>query len=443
MSFNIGVIIAGLVFVTMALTGSVLKRLPLTTSLVYLSLGALLGNLGGGWIRIDPLQHSALLERVTEVAILISLFTAGLKLRVPFNHGRWHLPARLALLSMSVTILLIAVVGVYALELPLGAAVLLGALLAPTDPVLASDVQVENTSDQDRLRFGLTGEAGLNDGTAFPFVMLGLGLLGHHELGAGGWRWIAVDLLWATAGGLAIGALFGTGIGRLVLYLRRKHREAVGLDDFLALGLIALSYGVALQAHTYGFLAVFAAGLALRRVERVSTDATTVPERATHPTGPEEASAATHPDEAPAYLAAQVQGFNEQLERIVEVGVVILLGTMLAWRYLPAEALWFVPLLFLIVRPFSVWLGMWGTDASPLQRGMMAWFGVRGIGSLYYLAFALQHGLEPELGQRLTALTLTVVAVSIVVHGVSVTPVMRLYNRRAERRPNRRRGAAQ
>lgn len=442
MSFTFGFIIVGLVFVTMALSGSVLKRLPLTTSLLYLVLGAVLGTLGFRWIRLDPLQHAALLERVTEVAVLISLFTAGLKLRVPFNHGRWRLPVRLASASMAVTITLVALVGVYALELPLGAAVLLGAILAPTDPVLASDVQVENPSDRDRLRFGLTGEAGLNDGTAFPFVMLGLGLLGQHELGAWGWKWLAVDLLWATFGGLAVGALFGTGIGRLVLYLRRTHREAVGLDDFLALGLIALSYGVALLAHTYGFLAVFAAGLALRRVERLSTPQTDPAERAEVPRVARQPELATHPEQAPAYLAAEVLGFNEQLERIVEVGVVVLLGALLSWRYLPAEALWFVPLLFLVIRPVSVAFGMWGADASPLQRGMMAWFGVRGIGSLYYLTFAVEHGLAPELAHRLTALTLTVVAVSIVVHGISVTPVMRLYNTRSERRGHRRRGAA-
>src|SRR4051794_24826204 len=117
-------------------------------------------------------------------------------------------------------------------------------------------------------RFTLTGEAGLNDGTAFPFILLGLGLLGTHELGAWGWRWLAADVLWATAGGLAVGGGLRALVGHLVLYLRRHHQEAVGLDDFLALGLIALSHGTTLLLGASGFLAVFAAGLALRRVER-------------------------------------------------------------------------------------------------------------------------------------------------------------------------------
>ena len=169
---------------------------------------------------------------------------------------------------MLVTVALIAGAGVAWLGLPLGAAILLGGILAPTDPVLASDVQVAEPTDRDRLRFALTGEAGLNDGTAFPFVLLGLGLLGLHDLGDSLWRWLAIDVLWAVAAGIGVGAALGTLVGRFVLYLRRTHKEAVGLDNFLALGLIGLAYGLASLAHGYGFLAVFAAGVALRRIEQ-------------------------------------------------------------------------------------------------------------------------------------------------------------------------------
>ena len=158
----------------MALTGTTLKRLPLTTAIIYMTIGFVLGTSVLGVLPVDPMKDSALLERVTEVAVLISLFTAGLKLRTPLREGRWKLPLRLAFGSMTLTVAMIALAGAFLLHLPLGAAILLGAILAPTDPVLASDVQVADPWDRDRLRFALTGEAGLNDGTAFPFVMLGL-----------------------------------------------------------------------------------------------------------------------------------------------------------------------------------------------------------------------------------------------------------------------------
>jgi sodium/hydrogen antiporter len=277
-------ILAGALFVVMALATSVLQRLPLSTSLLYLATGYAVGPAGLGLLDLDPLRSSALLERITEVALIVSLFTAGLKLRLPLTtpargafpwprlHPAWRPALRLATLPMVITAALVAGSAWWLFGLPLGAAVLLGAILAPTDPVLASDVQVDDPSDRDRLRFSLTGEAGLNDGTAVPLVMLGLGLLGLHELGPLGARWLAVDVLWGVLAGLLVGGLLGTAVSRLVLYLRQEHREAVGLDDFLALGLIFLAYGAALLAHGYGFLAVFAAGLALRRVERQHTE---------------------------------------------------------------------------------------------------------------------------------------------------------------------------
>ena len=431
-------LIIGILLIGMALTASVLKRLPLTTSILYLGAGLLLGPAALGLIRLDPVAQSALLERVTEVAVIVSLFTAGLKLRQPFKDRRWLLPVRLAFVSMTLTVGLIALLGVVGLGLSLGAAILLGGILAPTDPVLASDVQVEHPEDRDRLRFSLTGEAGLNDGTAFPFVMLGLGLLGLHELGPFAWRWVAVDVVWSVAGGLGIGALLGTLVGRLVLYLRREHQESVGLDDFLALGLISLSYGTALLAHSYGFLAVFAAGLALRQVELKATqeNPAAAAEEAEAPADPVDnrEEAATHPEKAPAFMARAVLLFNEQLERIGEVAVVLLLGGMLAGRALPVEALWFIPVLFLVVRPVSVGLGVLTTRLSPLQRGLTGWFGIRGVGSIYYLMYAIQHGLDPALAERLTSLTFIVIAASTVVHGISVTPLMNMYGSRTQRR---------
>jgi NhaP-type Na+/H+ or K+/H+ antiporter len=350
-----------------------------------------------------------------------------------------------------VTVTLIAGAGVAWLGLPLGAAILLGGILAPTDPVLASDVQVAEPTDRDRLRFALTGEAGLNDGTAYPFVLLGLGLLGLHDLGNSLWRWLAIDVLWGVAVGIGVGALLGTLVGRFVLYLRRTHKEAVGLDNFLALGLIGVAYGLASLAHGYGFLAVFAAGVALRRIEQRASagaekgsdagaqadksaarrrrSADVAAKAHADPDVSLAEQAATDPKHAPAYMAHAMLSFNEQIERIAEVVAVIAVGTLL-WAVEWQRVSWpFVALLLIVIRPVSVLVGLARSKTSASQRGLIGWFGIRGIGSLFYLAYAMNHGLAPEMAATMAALVLSTVVVSIVVHGISVTPLMSLYER--------------
>lgn len=438
MSFSVWALIVGALLITMALAGTLMKRLPVSASMFYLAVGYGLGSAGWGLMAPDPRQVSVILERVAEVALLISLFSVGLKLGLPFSSRHWRLPLRLAFVSMALTIGLITLAGIFLLGMPLGAAILLGGILAPTDPVLAADVQVDEPCDRDRLRFSLTGEGGFNDGAAFPFVMLGLGLLGMHELGSRGWRWLAIDVLWALAGGLLIGSLLGALIGKLVVYLRTRHQEAVGLDEFLALGLVALAFGVAQLLQASGFLAVFAAGLALQRVK----------ERSRHQKAPDEGPAglqgkdahqavATHPNLASAYMMQAVRGFNEQLERIAELVIVLAVGAMLAYVRIDAWAIAFLTLLFFVLRPVSVWLGLLGASVSGDQRFLIAWFGIRGIGSVYYLMFALNHGLSGSLADQAINITLLAVAASIILHGVSVTPLMALYGRRQAGRSRR------
>ena len=422
-------VITGALLIGMALAGTVLKRLPLTASMFYLAAGALLGPWGTGLLHVDAVDDASGLERLTEIAVIISLFTAGLKLRLPVSDRRWRAAILLAAVAMVLTIAGVAAFAVAAVGLPLGAAVLLGALLAPTDPVLASDVQVAHEHDAEPVRFSLTAEAGLNDGTAFPFVMLGLGLMGAHELGAYGWRWLAVDMVWAVVAGLAVGTLCGAGIGKLVIYLRRVHREAVGLDEFLALGLIALSYGVALLVNAYGFLAVFAAGLSVRRIERQQSDEAPPSDVAQVARSTDEQ--ATHPDTAHAYMASAVLGFNEQLERLGELAVVLVVGAMLADIEVPGPGILTALALFVVIRPLATMLALLRVPLSRPQRAFIAWFGVRGVGSMYYLAFALSHGVSSPAARMLADITLVVVAASIVLHGVSVTPLMQRYSARA------------
>ena len=448
--------VVGLLLIVMALGDSLLARLPLSTSMLYIAVGAAVSPLWLGWTRVSAGADTRALEQLAEIVVVLSLFGSGLKMSTGLRDGRWLLPLRLAILSMLVTVALVAGLGVLALGLPLGAAILLGGILAPTDPVLASDVQVAEPGDRDRLRFSLTGEAGLNDGTAFPLVMLGLGLLGLHDIGSFGWRWLAVDVLWAVTAGVAIGAVLGTAVGQLVLYLRRTHKEAVGLDNFLALGLVGLAYGAAVLAHGYGFLAAFAAGVALRRLEQqASTKAaggapagasakgsagrrrrSAEVAAAAHadPDASHAEQVATDPKHAPAFMAHAMLAFNEQIERIGEVAAVTAVG-MLLWAVEWQLVSWgFVAALLLVIRPVSVVVGLVGSSTSATQRGLIAWFGIRGIGSLYYLTYAMNRGLDRELAANLCAIVVSTVVASIVAHGISVTPLMALYERTKARR---------
>lgn len=441
---SLSFVLVGLLLVVMTLTSSFIARIPLSSAILYLGVGVGIGPWGLELLSLDPIKDAGLIERLTEVAVLISLFTVGLKLDLPLRDARWRIPLQLATVSMLLTVGAITAVGVWLLNLPLGAAVLLGGILAPTDPVLASDVQVSDPQDRDRLRFGLTGEGGLNDGSAFPVVMLGLGLLSLHDLGDGGWRWWAVDVLWAVVGGVGIGFALGAVVGRAILYLRIRRREALGPDEFIVLGLIALAYGVALLCHAYGFLAVFAAGLALRRVAArplaevtpglVEDDARARKEQKARDDAQAAERSPKRPpiEELPTYLMESVERFNAQLERLAEVAVVLVVGALLTVVDFGAEVLWFVPLLLFVIRPLSVYAGLVGVRMQRSQRRLIAWFGIRGIGSVYYLMYAITHNLKPVIAQQLLAITLAVVVMSMLLHGVSVTPLMRRYEKRKE-----------
>jgi NhaP-type Na+/H+ or K+/H+ antiporter len=420
-------LLLGGLLITMVLAGTLLARLLLSSAMVYLCVGYALGP--GGWTVIapDPISYARVLERVAEIALLISLFTVGLRMGVPIADRRWILPLRLAFVSMALTVGLIAAVGVWGLGMSPGAAVLLGGILAPTDPVLASDVKTDRGTEPDRLRFSLAGEGGLNDGTAFPFVLLGLGLLGHHPLGSGAWHWVGIDLLWGTVGGLAIGAGLGALIGRLVVHLRTRHHQAVGLDEFLSLGLVGVAYGVAQLCLASGFLAVFAAGLALQRVEeqpRTSSESLGAPVTAR---GYAYKVLATHSHHASTAMTNAVHSFNAQLEKLAELTLVLLVGAMLPYATPWAALWWFIPVLFLLLRPLAVTLGTLGGSYGFHKSAMISWFGIRGIGSVFYLMYAIRHGISGELAQQLVTITLVTVVVSIMVHGASARPLMKRY----------------
>lgn len=440
MTFTVWVAVLGAVLLTLALTSSYLRWMPVTTSAMCLVLGVAIGPMGLDVLKLDISDSSVWMEHLTEVAVVFSLFVSGLKLRLPLKNRTWRVAFGLAGPVMILSIAGLCLALHYLFGLSWGVSMLIGAMLAPTDPVLAALVQVNDARDDDRVRFGLSGEAGLNDGTAFPFVILGLLMLRDDGSGFLG-EWLLRNVLWAVPAGLLVGYWMGRGIGKLTLSMRIKNADStLSPNDYLALALIALAYVVAEWIQGYGFLSVFAAGLGLRQAEVKSTDEAALP--AEHLVQPVVGHETVEPQQAvlgdtesldDGQLAAGVMmsdmlAFGSLVERSMEVFLVTLLGVVLAnhwdWRALAIGAL-----LFAVIRPLSVLALPWGRLLDGPQRLLIGWFGIRGIGSLFYLFFALNHDLQPEVAQLCINLTLSVVALSILVHGVTTQPTLAWYER--------------
>ena len=290
------------------------------------------------------------------------------------------------------------------LGLPVGEAVLLGGILAPTDPVLASAVQVgpPGSGEEDEVRFALTAEAGLNDGLAYPFVSLGLLVLSRGA-DPRGWLgdWLLLHVLWKTAAAVGIGVLLGWGLVRVNDRLPERFRLTRSGDGLALIGVTLLAYGLAEAADAYGFVAVFVTAATLRNLGR-SVD-----------------------------YARELAGTAGQAENLAMVMVLALFGAALAGGLL-APVTWagavFAALVLLAVRPLATFAAFLGAATPARQRLAMGYFGVRGLGSLFYAAYAAnQRGLD-HVPALWAVVGLTVLA-SVVLYGVSTDPVMRLLDR--------------
>ena len=413
---TVTLLLFGAALLGLALVDRAVRRLPLSPALLYLAIGWGAGALLGLPSVDDIGGHLPGLVLAIELAVLISLMAVGLRLRVPPRLGTWKVALLLAGPGMVVTVVLGMLAAAWVLELPWPAALLLAAVMSPTDPVLASEVQIRSEKDRDAVRLSLTAEGGLNDGSALPAVMLGLGLMGLHDLGLGAegpglWRWAWHDLLWPVGGGALVGMALGAGLGKL-MYRRVHQGERLARDELLYLGTVVLGFGLARWLHCSTFVVVFAAAAVLLH--------------------------AFYNDRAPPpaeiNLAERLHAFGARIERLVEAATVLAVGVALHSVPIAFETLVYGVLLVLVVRPLSVLAVVRrGTLAQP-QRRLLAWFGIRGVGTLYYLAFALEHGISGALADELIAAALVATAVSIVLHGVSATPLMAAYERR--RRPS-------
>jgi NhaP-type Na+/H+ or K+/H+ antiporter len=457
--------LVGALLLLMALSSTYLRRLPITTSTIYLAIGLLISPFGLDLIDVNFVEWRVWFEHLTEIAVIVSLFISGLKLRLPLRNPAWTAAYRLAGPVMLACIAGVASFAHFVFGFDWVTASLLGAVLAPTDPVLASAVSVNHASDHDRMRYGLSGEAGFNDGAAFPFVIFALMWMEYGELGGWVGGWALHYLIWAIPAGLLLGYFLGKGIGRLAIWLRSRHGEAGGASDFLALALIALSYVGAETIYAWGFLAAFAAGLGFRHAEMKvvkenpalehedhnesskSNDSDLADEinkideskeaaeydSIAHPPAEEfvgrklDTEELKHPSKAAGIVVAEIISFGDTAERLLEVMLVVLVGICLAiywdWRAVPLALA-----LFFVIRPLAALLFLIKTPTGKVQRLMIGWFGIRGIGSLYYLSYALNHGLNDKIDDTV-GITLSVVALSILIHGISSQPILNYYER--------------
>jgi NhaP-type Na+/H+ or K+/H+ antiporter len=429
----------GCLLLSLSLASSFVQRLPISSSSLYLALGFVLGPQVLGFLDLQLDARNAWFERLTETAVVVALFISGLKLRLPLRHQAWVAVWRLAGPVMLVCIGGIALLAHYGLGLSPPIALLLGAVLAPTDPVLASAVSVSDAADKDRVRYALSGEAGLNDGTAFPFVVLALEWLQRRDTSTE-WlaRWALLDVVWAVGVALPVGYLMGVTLGRWAIKLRSHHLDTEAPSDFVALGVIALAYTAAHLLETWAFLAVFAAGVGLRRAELGVVAETPHPEmseKATHPPAEHlvgarvQAQELQSPAVAAGVLVSETISFGGTVERLLELMLVTLVGAAVG-SYWDSRALLIAAVLFFVLRPLSCYLLLQWTITSPLQKLLIGWFGIRGIGSLYYLVYALNQGLNSRAGLELAGLTLSVITLSILLHGTSATPLLAFYKRK-------------
>lgn len=398
-TYIVSLAIVGLLLLGVTLGSGWIARLPLSYALIYLIVGVLLGSYGFGIIKIRP--DAQFLERISEFVVIVSVFGCGLKINRPLKLWAWQSTIRLIGLLMPLSIADTAAIAHYALGMGWGAAVLLGAILAPTDPVLASEVQLAHVKDKDELRFALTSEGGLNDSLAFPFVYFGIYLFTKPDLDSWFFDWVAIDLVWAIAAGIIMGILVARAIVWLDRVLQKRRQADDLLEDFIALSIILLTYSLTELVNGYGFLAVFVAGLIVQNSYSCDRE-----------------------------KRMQQLEFTEQIEKLLEVAAIVILGTVLLFAPMVehgGKSLLTAGLIFLVVRPIGVWISFIGSDLPKKTRSLMGWFGIRGLGSIYYLTYALGKGVKGNVAEEISWITFTVVVLSIIFHGITAAPLMSWY----------------
>lgn len=385
---------------------SVLRQAPITLPIVAVAVGAAIHMAAGS---PDLNSYRAGWETLTEYVLVIAVMGAGLKIDRAFRWWAWRSTWLLLLVAMPVSIGLTALAGWGIIGLPIGLSLLVAAILSPTDPVLASDVQVGPPGEGEvgEVRFALTSEAGLNDGIAMPFVLLAIGLQ-NGKLGSVGSiiEWLSIDLVWHVILGAGLGAAFGWALVTLDHRLPERFRLGTSGDGLAVLGVSLVVYGLAEIAGANGFVAVFSAAVASRNASPQHFE-----------------------------FARALHGFADQLERLAMVVLMALFGALLMGGLLLRLQLTdiiFVGTILFIVRPAATALACIGSGLPLSTRAALGYFGIRGLGSLFYLFFALSR-TDIDDPDRLQATVALTILVSVTVYGLSASTIMKFVDARRKR----------
>lgn len=398
--YIISITIIGLAALGMAWIPSLTKRINISYSIIFLVFGIIMYSLFDALPWPNPLWQEDYAVHLTELIVIVALMGTGLKIDHPFSFREWRVPFRLITITMLLSIGIMAAIGIWLLGLDPASAVLLGAVLAPTDPVLASDVQVgpPNQGENDEVRFALTAEAGLNDGMAFPFTWLAVALAVSAQTGN---EWLGEWLLKDVGYRILVGTVVGFAMGRFIIYLffylPDKYDMRHVREGLVAFSATLLIYGITEIVHGYGFIAVFVAAITIRNYEMKHE---------------------YHGD---------LHRFTDQIERILLAILLTLFGGSLVSGLLDSLT-WemaFIGVVFvLLIRPLSGLLGLIGTKLKFREKLAISFFGIRGLGSFFYLSFALNEA-QFSNEEEVWALVAFIVLISILIHGLTAAFTMK------------------
>lgn len=376
------------------------SKLGISYALIYVLIGIILYLIFPGILPLpDPQANETFTIHATELIVIISLMGTGIKIDQPFSLKKWKIPIRLVFIAMIICIGLTVLYGNTILGLDMASAVLLGAVLAPTDPVLASDVQVGPPNEEKSLetKFALTAEAGMNDGMAFPITWLAITLaMIAQNINSSLTSWFAIDVVYKILVGFGIGFLSGKLIGLILFNLTEEYKVLKTREDFLAISLTLAVYGITELALGYGFIAVFVCAVSLRATERKHD------------------------------YHRNMHSFIEQIEKLLIAIVLVFFGGSLVTGILDALTWKMVAFSFcflLLIRPLSAYVSLFKIKLDNQEKFVISFYGIRGMGSVFYLAYAF-HTIKFEYEKELWAMVAFTILCSIIIHGFTASKTM-------------------